>query len=174
MEEIAREKRRLEQMQLEYAEKLSRLQMQAQKKAAAATAASKPQPLPRLEKIALDCTDESEYSDHSQNAKPVVPMRRKSLIMLNSNMKPEIVQNKENIQFDLAVPHLPSENQEDCFKMPESSQLTSLRKVLVSNFYIPIFLMKVLRVNLELVAGWNANSCVCNLPCKVKVVEGGM
>lgn len=128
VEEIAREKRRLERMKLEYAEKLSRLQMQAQKKAAAA--ASKPQPLPRLEKIALDCTDESEYSDHSQNAKPVVPMRRKSLIMLNSNMKPEIVQNKENIQFDLAVPHLPSENQEDYFKMPESSQLTSLRKVL--------------------------------------------
>ena len=148
VEDIAKEKKRLEFMQLEYAKKLRQLQIQAQKKAAAA-ATSKPQPLPRLEKIALDCTDEPESSSQSQNAKPVVPMRRKSLITLNSNMKPEIVQNKENVQFDLAVSNLPAETEEDCFKMPETSQLTSLRKVLVSYFEklsVPLYFLTPLNL----------------------------
>lgn len=130
--DIAKEKKRLELMQLEYAEKLRQLQVQAQTKASAA-AALKPQPLPRFEKITLDSTDEPEPSEPSQNAKPVVPMRRKSLINLNSNMKPEIVQNKENIQLDLAIRHLKSEAQEESFKMPETSQLTNLRKLLHKN-----------------------------------------
>lgn len=122
IEDIPHKRQQLQQMQQQYALMLQKLQTQANKKITKSSVL-------QLEKISLDCTEEAETA--SQQIAEKIDSRRRSMISLNSKMKPEIIQNKENIQPDIHVPQQLDKTEYN-FEMPENSQLANLKTILVN------------------------------------------
>ncbi|GAB1604749.1 zinc finger C3H1 domain-containing protein-like [Argonauta hians] len=121
IEDIPQKRQQLQQMQHQYALMLQKLQTQANKKITKSSVL-------QLEKISLECTEETETGS-LQAAVVKKDSRRRSMISLNPNMKPEIIQNKENTLLDIHVP--PDLNKtEYSFDMPESSQLSNFKTIL--------------------------------------------
>eukprot|EP00106_Octopus_bimaculoides_P010068 XP_014777510.1 PREDICTED: zinc finger C3H1 domain-containing protein-like isoform X2 [Octopus bimaculoides] len=120
IEDIPHKRQQLQQMQQQYALMLQKLQTQANKKITKSSVL-------QLEKISLDCTEEAETA--SQQIAEKIDSRRRSMISLNSKMKPEIIQNKENIQPDIRVPQQLDKTEYN-FEMPENSQLANLKTIL--------------------------------------------